>query len=269
MLEIPSPVGASDELADRLRKALETISARPVTHLVEQKFLDCHSEARMRELQASPLTLPIELQHRDRRELDLLVFELLGVPGRQRREALVDRLYAETALYYREQRVQDIQSTIDRAKRTGGQVGQFELASDAWNELEAEWQEPLGTWLHKQAGRARTVSLPEGEVRLPRAENWFEATTIYFGKKPATSHVCASRAEAELLATVARAGVRGPISVPATEEECRQLCQQAEARVALARAKFDDLAAQRAGSDKLREQVADLLYRWFIHGHPQ
>lgn len=79
----------------------------------------------------------------------------------------------------------------------------------------------------------------------------------------------ASRPEAELLAAVARAGLRGPVSVPATENECRQLCQRVETRLAVARAKFDDLATQRTGSDKLREQVVELLQRWFIHGRPQ
>ena len=33
---------------------------------------------------------------------------------------------------------------------------------------------------------------PSGPV--PAAENFFEATTVYFGKRPAVSHVCSSRA---------------------------------------------------------------------------
>jgi hypothetical protein len=114
----------------------------------------------------------------------------------------------------------------------------------------------------------KTVELPEGEVRLPRAENWFEATTIYFGKNPAVSLVCASRAEAELLAAIAQEGLRGPISIPTTEEGCRILYQSLQNRLSTARAKFEELARERAGSDKLREQVTALLHRWFIHGRP-
>jgi len=41
----------------------------------------------------------------------------------------------------------------------------------------------------------KKVEIPEGEVRLPAAENMFESTTIYFGKNPAVSLVCNSRAE--------------------------------------------------------------------------
>ena len=269
MLEVPSPAGAPEELCERLGKALETVSKREVTHLVEQEFLDCHTETRMRELQGTPLRSPLELQRQDRRDLDLLVFELLGVTDRKRREELVQRLYCETASYYREQRVQDIQSTINRSKgRGGGNVSQMELALDAWNHLDADFQKPLSAWLEDQTPKAKTVELPEGEVRLPAAENWFEATTIYFGKKPAISHVCASRAEAELLAAIAREGLRGPVSVPATENKCHALSQDLEKRLTIARAKFEELAQERAGSEKLREQVVELLHRWFIHGNP-
>ena len=52
----------------------------------------------------------------------------------------------------------------------------------------------------------KKVEIPEGDVRLPAAENMFESTTIYFGKNPAVSLVCDSRAEAELLAAIARDG---------------------------------------------------------------
>ncbi len=268
MLEIPSPAAVSEDLCERLGKALEAISQREVTHLVEQDFLDCHTETRMRELQTRHLQLPLELQRQDRRELDLLVYELLGVADPQRREHLVDQLYRATALYYREQRVQDIQSTINRAKGRGGNISQLELALDAWEDLEPEWRKPLAEWLDEQTRKAKTVSLPEGEVRLPAAENFFEATTVYFGKKPAVSHVCASRPEAELLFAIAREGLRGPVSIPADEHEARQLLSILVSRLSEARRKVEELAEQRAGSNKLREQVTQLLYRWFIQGVP-
>jgi hypothetical protein len=114
----------------------------------------------------------------------------------------------------------------------------------------------------------KTVEIPEGEVRLPRPENMFEATTIYFGKNPAVSLVCDSRAEAELLAAIAQEGVRGPISVPTTEEGCRIVYQRLQDRLARGRARIEELARERAGSDRMREQIVEILYRWFIHGRP-
>lgn len=266
MLEIPSPLGCSAGISERLSEALDRLCKREVTHLVEQSFLNCHTEEKMRELQAAPLELPLELQRQDRKDLDLLVFELLGVTDPRRREKLADRLYRETALYHREQRVQDIRSTINRAKGKGGSVSQQELALDAWNHLDPEWRKPLSEWLEEQTGRAKIISLPEGAVRLAADGNFFEANTVYFGKKPVVSQVCTSRAEAELVAAIAREGLRGPVSLPATEKECAVLARTLATRLSEAKARFEELAGERAGTERLRAQVVDQLRRWFVHG---
>ena len=115
----------------------------------------------------------------------------------------------------------------------------------------------------------KEVELPEGEVRLPSAEHMFEATTIYFGKNPAESIVCDSRAEAELLLAIAETGYRGPISIPTTEEGCRKLHQRLQDRLTRARAHIEELARERAGSERLQAQIVEILWRWFIHGAPQ
>ena len=96
----------------------------------------------------------------------------------------------------------------------------------------------------------------------------FESTTIYFGKNPAVSLVCDSRAEAELLVAIAETGYRGPISIPTTEEGCRNLHRKLLDRLARARAKFEELARERAGSERLQAQIVEILWRWFIHGGP-
>ena len=115
----------------------------------------------------------------------------------------------------------------------------------------------------------KKVEIPEGEVRLPAAEHMFEATTLYFGKNPAVSIVCDSRAEAELLAAIAETGYRGPISIPTTEEGCRILHQKLLDRLTHARAHFEELARERAGSERLQAQIVEILWGWFIHGAPQ
>lgn len=266
-IELPSPVGIDSSLANRLANALSKIQTRPVTHLVEQSFLDCHTETQMRALQEQPLGLPIELQQADRKELDLAVFELLGVADPKRREKLVERLYAETSLYHRGQRIQDIQSSINRTKSKGMKgSGQLELALDAWQQLEPEWQIPLPRWLAENAFAAKTVELPDGDVRLPAVENFFEANTLFFGKKPGRAHECASRVEAELLYQISREGLRGPVSIPSGEAQARKLLAELEHRLVEGRRRMIALAEERAGTEKLREQVVETLYRWFIHG---
>jgi hypothetical protein len=115
----------------------------------------------------------------------------------------------------------------------------------------------------------KKVEIPEGDVRLPAAEHMFESTTIYFGKNPAVSIVCDSRAEAELLVAIAEAGYRGPISIPTTEERCRTLHQKLLDRLTYARARFEELARERAGSTRVQAQIVEILWRWFIYGGPE
>jgi hypothetical protein len=61
---------------------------------------------------------------------------------------------------------------------------------------------------------------------------------------------------------------RGPISIPTTEEGCRILHQRLKDRLARARAQFEQLARERAGSERLQAQIVDILWRWFIYGRP-
>lgn len=96
----------------------------------------------------------------------------------------------------------------------------------------------------------------------------FESTTLYFGKKPAIAIVCDSRAEAELLAEIANTGYRGPISIPTTEERCRNLHKRMIDHLAHVRAEFERLARERAGSERLQAQIVDILWRWFLYGGP-
>ncbi len=111
--------------------------------------------------------------------------------------------------------------------------------------------------------------IPDGEVRLPDATNFFEANTIYFGKKPAVSLVCDSRAEAELISAIAAVGLRRRLAIPDSESACSKLSHQLESRMTEGFAKLEELAQQYAGTDKVREQVAAILKQWFIVGKPE
>ena len=112
------------------------------------------------------------------------------------------------------------------------------------------------------------MDLPDGDVRLPDSAHFFEANTVYFGKKPVVSLICESRAEAELVAALASAGLHGEIDIPKTEKECMSLVHQLESRIETGMQKIEELAGQYAGTDKIREQVAAILKQWLITGRP-
>ena len=57
MLEIPFRAGVPSGMCGRLSEALDNISRRAVTHPVEERFLNCHRESELRELQRRPVEL--------------------------------------------------------------------------------------------------------------------------------------------------------------------------------------------------------------------
>ena len=267
MLEIPDPRRATEAQAERLESALMQLQARQVTHLVEKALQECHTAQEVREAATKPLTLPEELLQPDRRQLDDEVWKVLGVTDPKRRRSLTERLYREVALHFRGIRVVEVQKMEQRRRTSGNStISPVSLASSAWAELGPEWRRPLSEWLAQESGKAEIVDVPEGRVRLSAENDMFEPNTVFFGSKPALSHECGNRAEAELLYTIAEAGLRGPVSLPKTEAGCRQVLQNVRERLAHGNRLMEEMAESRAGTDKLKEQVAETLRRWFIHG---
>ncbi len=194
---------------------------------------------------------------------------MLGVNDAARRQQLIDHLYREVSLHYRSIRIMEVQKMEQRRHGGSAKISTTNLAASAWNELEPEWQKPLADWISEQIGKGKVLDLPDGDVRLPDPTHFFEANTVYFGKKPVVSLICESRAEAELVAAIARTGLRGQIKVPTTEKECLSLTRQLNSRLETGMQKFDELAQQYAGTDRVREQLAAILKQRFILGKPK
>lgn len=268
LVEVPDPRHVSDQILKRLQHSFAAMQKREIGHLVEQEFRNCHTAAEVREAAKLPLQLPAELQQPDRYELDDAVFELLGVQDPKRRSALINQMYREVAQHHRDIRIVEVQKMEQRRGGGTSRVSVMQLALNAWSELDGDLQVPLGEWLRGRVNGAKSVNIPDGEVRLPEVTNLFDANTVYVGKKPPMSLICSSRVEAELIAAIARAGVRGPVSIPIGERDAASLLSDLNKRLNDTSTKFEELAQQYAGTDKVREQLIDLLRRWSVEGQP-
>ncbi len=109
LVELPDPRLATKEIAKKLKEAFQKICSREITPLVEEAFSECRSSERIKKLACNPVELPNELKMADRRDLDLAVFELLGITNATEREKLVDELYYETANHFRQIRIVEVQ----------------------------------------------------------------------------------------------------------------------------------------------------------------
>ncbi|MDP3000574.1 MAG: N-6 DNA methylase [Bryobacterales bacterium] len=270
VMEIPDPRGAAPAVLERLERAFASMQERPVTHLVEERLMDCHTADEVRVAAEQPPELPKELRQPDRRELDDAVWELLGVSDAEERRRLTDELYWEVAQHFRSIRIVEVRKMEQRRRGTSREtVSAEDLSDSAWLDVPAGYREPLPEWLNGQTREDRLVTIPEGRPRLPEPENMFEATTIYFGSKPAVAHVCDTRPEAELLFAIAETGFHGPVRVPYSEIDCQALLSRLRERLAAGRRLIEEAASSRAGSDRLREQLARILMDRFIHGRSE
>jgi len=219
--------------------------------------------------------LPEELKMADRRELDLAVFELLGVADAREREKLVDELYYETARHFRQIRLVELQKQAQRAKSQPREFRTDELAADLWDSLPAADKQPVVAWLAAQikAGDGFLVEVPEGRASLPDATDMLDANTIFFrtpgADKSAVQNVSLpGRAHAELIFELARRNLHGPLPLPKSAAVAQTLLAVLAQRLAAFAAQADTLARSRTSDEKRAAELAALLEFWLIHGKP-
>ena len=274
LMEIPDPRLASKKTASKLRKAFHDICQRTILPMAEEEFMECHSIKRARKLAEKPIGLPAELKMKDRRALDLAVFELLGVTDAGQREALCDELYRETAAHFRQIRVVEIQKQEQRAETAGREFRTDELAADLWDSLSEAERQPLGEWLAAQTAGGKSHTIPEGTASLPDASDFLDASTVFFrqsisGKSASNRLPLPSRSHAEMVFALSQAGLHGDVRLPEGAGAARVLKQRLDARLAGIAEKADHLAQSRTSDERKAADVAGLLRHWMIHGKPQ
>jgi hypothetical protein len=267
LLEVPDPREVSPELAGRLKKALDKMTQRDVTHLVEDALLECHSEEGMREILHKSPELPKELHQSDRRELDDCVLDLIGVSNRSTRQELLEELYLVTTEYYRYQRTQDIQSSEDRAGGKSRQLGPQDLAESIWASLGDEDKgPPILEWIVQSFPATVRINIPEGKAAAIGIGDMFNPTAVLFGSHKPSQISYSSPEQAELVVELSKLGLNGEVNVPKAASHSQQCLQHIRSRLSQAEERFSDLAGSRTGSQSMREKVADLLFHWYTHG---
>jgi hypothetical protein len=266
-IEVPNPRGIAKGLAKRLAKALEAMSLREVTHLVEGEFLDCHTSENLRILIKKSLPLPKELRQPDRRELDDCVLELIGVMDKIERGRILDELYEQTVGYYRYLRTQDIQSMENRA---GGKhsLAAEDIAASIWDSLDDEDKGPhLTDWLKTIKCKRSSVRIPDGKAKAMGKTHMFNPAGVDFAQGKTILHeTYANPAQAALAAMLANLEIRGQVELPADEGDCAEWQRAVENRLADARNRFDSLASSRTGTERIRDGTTNILIQWFLHG---
>jgi hypothetical protein len=266
LLELPDPRGVSAGLAKRLADALDRMCRRDVGRLVEEQLMDCHTPDRARHLAAGPRVLSPQQLQSDRHDLDNAVFELLGVSDQLERCEFLRQLYEATARHFREIRVVEISKMEQRAKPGGKRFGVHDLAADIWDAAELEDAAPLAQWIAARPESVSKRTIPEERPAELLDNPLFPDHGVYFGRGKRNRLSCQSRGQAELVLRLAELGVSGDVKMPGELAPAMQLLDRANARLDKATARFRELAESRTGDERVREQLMDVLQRWFVLG---
>jgi hypothetical protein len=276
LIEVPDPRGATPAVIKKLHAAFEKLCSRDVSPMVEKEFMDCHSSERARKLAEKPIGLPDELTKSDRRELDLAVFELLGVANPKEREKLCDELYYATSAHFRQIRVTEIQKQEQRGRTEGREFMADELAADIWDGLAEDEKTPIAAWMAQHVSEGLEFVIPEGTPSLPDASDMLEANTVHFAQGRDSNRRltieklnCPTRGHAELVAHIASLGIHGQIILPSTEKDAVAQFRTLMKRVEQIQERAVELAASRTSDEQRAHDVASLLVAWMIRGKPQ
>ena len=95
MMLVPNPSNTPENIRNRIVTAFAKLEERPALQfLSERRLRDMAYRQKGREADLDRLSDLCELDMPDRRELDDAVLELLGVADPDRRQALIEELYA-------------------------------------------------------------------------------------------------------------------------------------------------------------------------------
>ena len=144
-----------------------------------------------------------------------------------------------------------------------------ELALDVWDALSEDERLSIPEWIASNFAHDWLVTIPDGNPKLPEAEDMLDAATVFFSSTKgarATRFVCPTRAHAEVVYRLGKLGIRGDISLPNPAEK---LQVELSRRLSSIDQRVDELARSRSTDESRIEDLAMLLKHWMIFGKPK
>jgi hypothetical protein len=207
-----------------------------------------------------------ELDMPDRRELDDAVLQMMGVSEKALRGRLLDQLYDHMRDFFEQVRQKEEKAIANkRAAKRGGRLRPDDIAAQILADIQQNEPELLRSYDPHFVRRDRpydTYELPEGGAAEPH-DDMFTKNGVRFvkGRKTVKMLQGRSRAQADLLHTVAASGVRGLVCVPLEEDECRRVQGEYETFLGSREARLWELIEQRTGDPDLQDKIHDAAMR--------
>jgi hypothetical protein len=218
MLLVPDIRRASPSIQIALLTPFEQMTAREIDYFLEEAFLPMIPLEKLEGMISKPPTLPSELRHSDRQELDRTILSLIGVPEREIAD-LLERLYRETTLIYRRGRILDIRTSENKRKANkSGSASAKEIADSVVEGLPSGTIRVYPKDFLNDLNDVDHYSLPEGAAKL--VEDMFHNPRLTFKSDQIEFR---HREQAKLALTLHNSGIDSTIPLPIDSSHCDRI----------------------------------------------
>ena len=266
MMLVPDLRGAPVTLTQALEVAMCALKTRdPLQLLSERRLRQMAYEKSGKKTELEQLSNECELDMPDRRALDHLILELLGIRSKKGRDEWINRLYDYLRDFFEETRRKEEQAIADKnvIKRKGG-VSSQDLAAQIAAELNT--RAPLLFRIYKdffnESGVgdnwiAREVP-PEGTPEL-HADMHDVGVRFMRGKKEVEFISLPSEAHAALAVVAIRETRRETVQLPRAEAPCMALLRNYQTFLDRRDTRLREAVGERVADEDAREAAFEML----------
>ena len=158
---------------------------------------------------------------------------------------------------------------IEKAKqRRGGRAGRYslaELATDIWTLAGIDGEPTVVEWVSERPESEAWIRIPSERPAVLWENPLFPDSTVYFGQSRRERVNCGTTEQARLVRRLAELGVVGDVKVP-DGGGAEILREEVDARVGVAKERFEGLAEARTSNTRQREQLVEMLVLWYVRG---
>lgn len=266
MMLVPDLRMASPKIIAALEAAMDTLAEREPRQLLSERRLRTMAfEKSGKRAELKQLPEDCELDMPDRRALDHVVLELLGVKTQKERTDFINRLYDYLRQFFEETRRKEEQAIANKnTTKRKGVVSPQDLATQIAAELNA--QEPLLFRSYKDFFNASGVGDAWIAREVPRegspeVHSDLHDVGLRFmrGKKQIEFMPLPSETHAALAAVAIREMRRETVQLPRSEADCAHLLRDYQPFLEKRDERLRSIIAERVADEVVQSSVLDLL----------
>jgi len=275
VMYVPNPSISHEKSLSRVQRAFRQLKTRKALSFLSEKRLRRAALTQSGKIgELEKLSDISELEMADREELDDAVLEMLGVTSAKRRKEILNALYGCLHEFYETNRQIEEKANLNKIlSKHKGIARPEDIAQQILEEMEQASPEFLRRYEEDFLDPAKdfdTYELPaDGEPRYEPDMISSSAVTFVKGKGRRMMRVeTRSPLQAELLAIVARSGVRSFIRIPHDDKECRKVLRAFEPFVLDRDQKVRTLINDRTADEDLQEKIYNALMPKLLNRRP-